>query len=244
MNDLTTLAANHPWAITVASSAILAAISWVISSRLRPRKSLAWHYDTAIALRYSKRIGSDLIVTYRGHPVDSLWLTQLTIHNNGNAEFVDTDFHSPLKIISSDSRLLSVELDTEDQSATSTSISSTNDKEALIEVKLLNPGEKIRVSILSDDNSSFELKYRIKGVARIKRVQESTRHFFPTVFTAACVSALISFLMPEKELLEGSRLATFALFVFSLSVYGFLLLQPRVRKNFTALLENARNSRQ
>ena len=118
---------------------------------------------------YSDHVKRDLVVTFKGESVGSLWLTTITITNAGNIDLIAEDFFVPLEIEVEDARVLQADVDPACSCASTVSLQQAPTGKLTLRVSLLNPQDTAAISLLTDDEPSLSIGGRIRGVRDIKK---------------------------------------------------------------------------
>jgi len=211
--------------VTVPLTILIFVVGQIINTKLKARRGVSWAYDQKRALSFSEKVKSDLVVTFKGSVVESLWLTDVLIVNTGNTEIVESDFYTNIVISLKGSRVLNAEIADGEASKTS-EVNVVGDDQICLLIKLLNPKEEIRLSVLSDKRPQLTISARIKGVRAIGVAKDNTRTYAAALASLLFGSALSVF-MPSSSLLVGSRLATFVILTAGIFLYGMLILNTK-----------------
>lgn len=230
MDDFLKFININPWAITAPVTVLIGVVGWIINTRLKARKSMSWTYESMQALRYLKNVKSDLSITFKGEDITSLWLSNVRIANVGNMEIIDSDFFDPITISAKGSKILEADIDSKDGFDAPVTIEVVDDCKVILNIPLINPREKFSIRLLTDKKPDLSLSGRVKGISKIYQDKESLRYAIVAITSGIIVGSLCALFFPTSLLLEGSRIFTFFIISLLLSVYGYVLSDPMVRK--------------
>lgn len=111
-----------------------------------------------------------------GKPMENLYISVLELSNSGTKPILTSDFEGLLKIaINSPSAVVKAQIEL----TTPTSIDpkiNVNESVIFVQPLLLNPGDVIRLSIISaNSRPEFSVQGRIAGISRITKISTSER---------------------------------------------------------------------
>ena len=143
----------------------------------------------------------DIQVSYKGEPVNKVYLLQIQIVNAGNLPIADTDYSRPISFTFSPKyKLADATVTSSEPARIGMSVSKTSEQTALVSETLLNPGDKVSVSfiLIGNDNDTepnkFDIDGRILGVKEIKQVSPSEKDSPGLLAVAAAIGAIANLL--------------------------------------------------
>ncbi|MCJ7425041.1 hypothetical protein MUP01_12370 [Candidatus Bathyarchaeota archaeon] len=190
------ISGNVWWQVLGSMLTVLAiVVSIILYLKNRNRKRLSYG-ATSVAVLPSVEtpIRSKLKIFFEDKIVKQIYLNTVTIANSGNQPIKREDYERPLSLnLEKQTQLLSVKLSKKTPESLQPSFSVENEK-VIINPVLLNSGDQIVLTILTDRDVSNSLKVdaRIVGVKEVTRFTGNRR---PYLFLAASVvMILIEFL--------------------------------------------------
>lgn len=125
-----------------------------------------------------------LTVAFQGNQLDSLYSTQVELRNTGKKALTKEFIFQPVTISSqNNAKILQATPEQREVQANGNSV--------VFSWELLNPGEKIKTTILSTESIDSKIIYRIKEVPRIKYIDELTNPPRPERLKALSIVWLI-----------------------------------------------------
>lgn len=199
----------------------------------RKRKKLTYRKRSYRVFSIEEEFSSDIEVVYKGRRVKELWLTKLALVNTGAKELCESDFIEPLGVNVGDVEVMSAELYSK---AKTQSISIHNSKlysdkssnSVKLNIKLLNPKESLKLSILTQGEPQIAVEGHVKGVSTISEYKESRYDVFPTIAFIVIIS--IPVLLFETILRGASQMAILTVLVTSYALACYALYKLSMRK--------------
>ena len=152
----------------------------------------------------------DIQVSYKGEPVNKVFLLQIQIVNAGNQPIAETDYSRPLSFsFSPKYRLADATITSSQPANIGMTISKISEQSAVVSQTLLNPGDtvSVRFVLIGDDNNTspqFTIDGRILGVKEVKQVVPKQKtpewlSFWAGVIAVFLVGLLKDFLKSKME---------------------------------------------
>jgi hypothetical protein len=147
----------------------------------QPRKELQIIIDTPISLVDVKpEAVPDIQVSYKGEPVNKVFLLQVHIKNSGNQPIAEADFNRPLSFIfPPEYKLADATITSSEPANIGMTVTKTSEQVAQASRTLLNQDDLVSVRFIVIGDSSetllnkFTIDGRILGIKEIKRISSS-----------------------------------------------------------------------
>lgn len=146
-------------------------VSVIIYNRQQSKKALTYYVVAAAPLlKVSKVIKTNVVVLYRGEPVECADIAFIRFSNTGNQTINPEDYIDPVKItFPQGTRVLTASIHSVYPSQVTVGVDWSDDSnEVVISNPLLNPGDRFTVQILADNpQATYWVTGRISGVREI-----------------------------------------------------------------------------
>ena len=190
---------KHLWAAISITATIGGAIATYQLAASTEDYSLTLYKNNEEKLIERNKTIEGLSVTFQGKQIDSLYRSQITLSNTGK-KAITQDFIFQALTISTKNNSTIIEAKSEQDGA------KVSENKITLQWALLNPGERIKTTIISTGPIEAQLAYRIKEVPNIKYIDELKNPPAPERIKALSIVWLVAALLSIAITLDAISL--------------------------------------